>query len=535
MKKVVLTSLLACAVLALGLTTAFAQTNASPGSQAAPPADAPAAVPAAAPAAVPAAPAAVPAAPAVVPAAPAVVPAAPAAQPAAAPAAQPAAQPVQLGAQAAPVQMPDAEYTVYNNAISQSNPQVKAAAIEDYLTRYPNSSVKHDVLVILMMTYSGFDAVKTQDAADRVLSLDPTNLQALTYEVYFRKSSADSLTDPAAKQAALDAAAGYAQRGLAAAKPAAMPVADFKKLQDIAFPIFYNAIGDAAFNKKDNATAIDVFKKELVTVPLAATQQKGPYLQDTYFLGVAYYQSTPPDYLNCTFYASRAVAYAPADVKTDWSPFAKYCYKKYHDGDDGYDAIMAAATANLNPPAGLFASIKPGLTPAEKIHNSITGTSDLATLATSDKEMVFQFGSADDAAKVWDTIKGKSVQIPGALVVTSSPTVITVAVTDDAVHAKSADFTFNMAPPEDIPELKANATVAQKAAYNKAVDAAKTKTDAIAAATAVGKTVTLTGTYDSFTANPIQIIMKDGNVILAKPAKPAAPAHHAAPAAHKHK
>jgi hypothetical protein len=29
--------------------------------------------------------------------------------------------------------------------------------------------------------------------------------------------------------------------------------------------------------------------------------------------------------------------------------------------------------------------------------------------------------------------------------------------------------------------------------------------------------------------------MKDGNVILAKPAKPAAPAHHAAPAAHKHK
>jgi hypothetical protein len=495
MKKVVLASLLACAVLALGLTTAFAQTNASPGSQAAPPA--------------------------------------------AAPAAQPAAQPVQLGAQAAPVQMPDAEYTVYNNAISQTNPQVKAAAIEDYLAKYPNSSVKKDVLVVLMSAYSAFDTtgIKILDSADRVLSLDPANMQALTYEVYFRKSGADSLTDPAAKQAALDAAAGYAQKGLVAPKPAATPVADFKKLQDIAFPIFYNAIGDAAFNKKDNATAIDAFKKELTSLPLAATQQPGSVLLDTYYLGEAYSLSTPPDYLNCAFYASRAVAYAPDAVKPQMSPYAKFCYKKYHDGDDGYDAIMAAAKANLNPPAGLFASIKPGLTPAEKIHNSITGTSDLATLATSDKEMVFQFGSAEDAAKVWDTIKGKSVQIPGALVVTSSPTVITVAVTEDAVHANTADFTFNMAPPEDIPEIKANATVAQKAAYNKAVADAKTKEGAIAAATAVGKTVTLTGTYDSFTANPIQIIMKDGNVILAKPVAktPAkgAPAHHAAPARRK--
>jgi tetratricopeptide (TPR) repeat protein len=436
--------------------------------------------------------------------------------------------------------MPDAEYTVYNNAINQSNPQVKAAAIEDYLTKYPNSSVKQDVLVVLMMTYYQLgDAAKIQVAADRVLQLDPANLQALTLATLFRVQAAGSVTDATAKQAALDAAAGYAQKGLVAPKPAATSVADFKKLQDIAFPIFYNAIGDDAFIvKKDNATAIDAFKKELTSLPLAATQQPGSVLLDTYYLGEAYSLSTPPDYLNCAFYASRAVAYAPENVKPQMSPYAKFCYKKYHDGDDGYDAILAAATANLNPPAGLFASIKPSLTPAEKIHNSITGTSDLATLATSDKEMVFQFGSADDAAKVWVTIKGKSVQIPGALVVTSSPTVITVAVTEDAVQSKTADFTFNMAPPEDIPELKANATAAQKAAYNKAVADAKTKADAIAAATAVGKTVTLTGTYDSFTPNPIQIIMKDGNVILAKPAKPAAPAkgapvHHAATAHRK--
>jgi hypothetical protein len=348
------------------------------------------------------------------------------------------------------------------------------------------------------------------------------------------------VTDPAAKQAALDVAAGYAQKGvvaLSAPKPATIPDADYQSIKDAATPAFYTAIGFAAFNKNDNATAIDAYKKELASVPLAATKTPGSVLMDTFYLAEAYSQSTPPDLLDCAFYASRVVAYAPAALKTQFSNYANYCYKKYHDGMDGYDAVLAAATANLNPPAGLFASIKPGLTNAEKIHNSITGTSDLATLATEDKEMVFQFGSPDDAAKVWDSIKGKSVEIPGALVVSSSPTVLKVAVTDDAKQSnpKTADFTFNMTPPEDIPELKDNATAVQKAAYNKAVDAAKAKADAIAAATAVGQTVTLTGTYDSFTPNPIQIVMKDGEVVLAKAAaKPAAkPAAKAAAPAHR--
>jgi hypothetical protein len=427
--------------------------------------------------------------------------------------------------------MPDAEYTVYNNAMNQSNPQAKASAIEAYLAAYPNSSVKQDTLVTLMTGYSQFDPAKTLDAADRVLQLDPANLRALTFEAYLRKQNADSLTDPAAKQAALDSAAGFAQKGLAAPKPASIADADFKALQSAAFPVFYSIIGFAAFNKNDNAAAIDAYKKELALVPLAATKTPGSVLQDIFYLGSAYYQSNPPDYLDCAFYASRAVAYAPDNFKAQMSPTATYCYKKYHAGTDGYDAIVAAATANLNPPAGLFASIKPAPTPVDIINGIFQSTPDLATLAVSDKEYVLQKGTPEQAAKVWATIQGKSVQIPGALVIASSPTVLKVAVTDDAIQSnpKTADFTFNMTPPETIPELKANATVAQKAAYKKAVDAAQTKADAIAAATAVGQTVTLTGTYDSFTPDPIQIIMKDGVVILPKANKPAAaPVHHTA-------
>src|SRR6202022_3971454 len=178
---------------------------------------------------------------------------------------------VNLGAQASgDVQLSPAEYKDYNDAISQTDPKAKAAAVEAYLTKYPQSPVKADVLQTLMLTYSALDAAKTLDAADRLLQVDPTNLRALTLEVYFRKTAADQLTDPAAKQTGYDAAASYAQKGIAATatKPKGLSDADFATLKASAIPVFYSAIGTAALNKKDSATAIDAFKKELASVPV---------------------------------------------------------------------------------------------------------------------------------------------------------------------------------------------------------------------------------------------------------------------------
>jgi tetratricopeptide (TPR) repeat protein len=169
--------------------------------------------------------------------------------------------------------MAAAEAAVYNNAITQTDPKAKAAAIEAYLTQYPQTVVKAVTLAILMQTYAqANDVDKALDAADRLLQVDPNNLRGLFFEAFLRQQGANSLTDAAAKQAGLDAAAGYAQKGLAATKPADMTDADFKKVQDTAFPILYSIIAATALNKKDNATAIDAYKKELAYVPLAQTQ-----------------------------------------------------------------------------------------------------------------------------------------------------------------------------------------------------------------------------------------------------------------------
>lgn len=431
------------------------------------------------------------------------------------------------------VQMPQAEYNDYTAAINQTTPQTKAPALEAYLQKYPQSSVKTDVLQQLMVAYSSFDPTKTLDAADRLLQVDPSNLRAITLEVYFRKASADQLTDATAKQAALDKAADYAQKGLAASKPKDMSDADFKTLQTNADPIFYSAIATAALNKKDTATAITNYKLELAAVPVDQTTKPGPILQDTYFLGLAYLQSTPPDYINCTFYVSRFTAYAPEPYKSQMVPTAQYCYKKYHGNADGYDKVTTAATANVNPPADF--SITPAPKASDIAHQTVASTSDLGTLALSDKEFILQNGTSEDAEKVWATVKGKTVEIPDALVITATDSVLTVAVSDDAVQSKTADFTFNMKEPlKTVPTVGAKVTLTGTyASYSQGgtatapaatpSTAAATSTpasaDASASTTATAPTAPAATTPAPATAAPastpgqLMITMSDGAVV----------------------
>lgn len=403
------------------------------------------------------------------------------------------------------VQLAPAEYNAYTAAIGQSTPQAQAPALESFLQTYPNSKVKNDVLQRLMVAYSAFDPAKTLDAANRLLQVDPNNMRALTMVSYFNLQSADQTQDPTAKQAALDKAAESAQKGLAAPKPEGISDADFQKLKEAADPVFHRAIATDALGKKDAATAVTQLKQSLSSVPVEQTKTPGPLLTDTYLLAQAYYQSNPPDALNCAWYASRAATFAPEPYKSQMMPLAKYCYKKYHGADDGFDNLVTASQQSLDPPANLSTTITPAPKPADIVKQVIASTPDLATLAVSDKEFILQNGSPEDAAKVWDTVKGKTVQFPDATVVSVSDTALQLSVSDDAVQSKTADFTFNLKEPVKTPP-------------------------------AAGDKVTVTGTYASYTQNPIMITMSDGAVVEPKkaPAKPAA-SHHRAPAARKHK
>jgi hypothetical protein len=405
-----------------------------------------------------------------------------------------AQQPATAGGQ---IQMSADEYAAYNNATTQTSPAAQASAFEAYLKAYPNSAVKADVLSkILFADSQTGDEAATLNAADRLLAIDPTNLRALTFEVYYRRADGDKLTDAAAKQAALDKAAGFAQQGLAATKPKDMSDADFTALKAATMPTFESAIADDDLAKKDNAAAIAALKAELSGVPVADTQNPQKQLQDVYVLAQAYYTSTPPDYLNCAWYATRAAYFAPDAFKPTIQPLATYCYKKFHGSADGYAAMQTAVQTNLDPPAGF--TVTPAPKPEDYVKQLIATTPDLAVLAPSDREFALQYGTQADADKVFDSVKGKSVEFPDVLVIAATANSVQVAVSDDSVQAKTADFTFNMKEPlKTVP--------------------------------AVGEKITVDGTYASYTQSPLMITMSDSFVVEKK--KPA-PVHHA-PAHHR--
>jgi hypothetical protein len=390
------------------------------------------------------------------------------------------------------VQMSQDEYAAYNNATTQTTPAAKAQAFEAYLKAYPKSAVKADVLSQLLYLYTQTgDKANTLSTADRLLEADPNNLRALTMEVYYRRADADTLTDPSAKCSALDKVAQYAQTGMSATKPAGMSDDDFSKLKTAATPTFESAVADDDLCKKDNAGAITALKAE-IDANEPQTHAPSPVLQDVFVLAQAYYTSNPPDYLNCAWYATRAANFAPAAFKPTIQTLATYCYKKFHGGTDGYDAMQTAVATNLNPPSGFLAGIKPAPKPEDMVHSLITTTPDLATLALGDKETALQYGTKEDADKVFDSIKGKSVEFPGVTVVSATADQLVLMVSDDANTSKTPDFTVMMKEP-------------------------------LKAIPAAGDKVTVDGTYASYTASPLMITMSDGFIVEPKKAPAKAP------------
>ena len=372
------------------------------------------------------------------------------------------------------------EYNDYTNAVGQSTPAAKAAAIETFLTKYPNSVVKNDLLEVLMASYQqAGDMTKTLSTADRLLAVDPGNLRALAISVYIEKSQAATKTTPADAQPILDKAATQAQTGLSATKPANMSDADFQKLKGATAPIFDSAIAQDAENKKDFSGAIAAFTNELKAYSDPTQTQSGPGLNDTYLLGQAYAQQTPPDLKNAAWFLTRAAQFAPPQAKPQIEKAAEYFFNKYHGSMDGYPAIQALAQANLFPPAEYNPTpAPPPPSPADLAAQTVASTPDLKTLSLSDQEFILFNGKPEDAQKVWDVMKGHRVEVPG-VVVSATADSVQLAVTEDNKQSKKADFTVNMKTPlKTVP----------------AVDA----------------TVTYDATFDSYSPNPPMITLSDG-------------------------
>ena len=388
-----------------------------------------------------------------------------------------------------------AEFNAYQNATTQTTPQAKASASEAFLTQYPQSIVKKAVLDGLVDAYASFDPAKTIDAAQRLLQVDPNNLKAMYLIAALKKQQAAST--PAQAPQLLDDAAAMATKGLAATKPADVKDEDFAKQKAATDPVFYSILSnDLLVSKKDLPGAVAAFRTELECLaknnPDGTT--KAPGLNDTLLLGQTYTQLTPPDMVNGVWFLARAENFAPANYKPVIDKQARYWYKRFHGKEDGFDKVLALAATTIFPPPDF--KIDPAPTPKDVADGVVASTPDLSTLALADKEYILANASTANAEKLWALLKGQVTQIPGTVLVATASQ-IQLAVTDDAKADKKPDFTINMKTPladKDIP--------------------------------AVGTDITnLIGTFDSYTQNPAQIILSDGELEKKPAAKKPTPAH----------
>jgi hypothetical protein len=406
--------------------------------------------------------------------------------------AQDAAQPAQAAQgqpaapqSAAPVIKDPAEYNAYVAAVDpQKDANAKISALEAFLAQYPNSVMKNQALEILMGTYQqANNAKKTMDTATKLVTSDPCNVRGLALLAYFDRIMAQSApaNDPNVAKELADGKK-FGQQGLDCMPKVTDP--DILKMGPQMTGIFNSAIGIEDMTDKNYGDAVKYLRPVVDANPTDFSV--------VYPLALAYLSQTPPDYQNGIWFAARAAAVAPAAAQPQIEKYARGQYVKFHAGDDGWAAVLAAAKAN-----GAQVPIAPAPTPAEQAHKMVTDTApDKMDFATW--EFVLTNGAQVDQDAVWNVIKGKPVQMNGT-VISTTPTEFQMAGSSDDIEAKKADITLK---------------------FEEALPARMIPKD--------GASFDFQGEPASYTPSPFMMTMEKGKVLKAAapaPAKKAAPVH----------
>lgn len=361
-----------------------------------------------------------------------------------------AAQPQGAAQPAAPAQpkkeiKDPAEYNAYVGAVGQTDPAAKVSGFEAFLAQYPNSVMKEDAMELLMGAYQqAGNQAKTVETAQKVLAVNGCNLRALALLAFGKRAMAET-GGPTAGQN-LTEAGQYGEKGLqcvqTATKPEGTKDEDFQKLKAQVSGIFNGSAGMNSFQAKDYAKAQQFLR--------ASVEGDPTNLRDVYPLALAYLTPGPTVKMKeGLFFIARAVNLAPAGPGKDQiAKFGKSKYAKYHNGDDGWNELVAAtATATLPTPdilAKIVEYVPP--TPAEQC-TDLLKTKKVEEMSFAEWQLCLTEGTSDDAGKVWGVLKGKPLQMQAHIISVESSSNLTLAGSQDDIEAKRADIDLTMMAP----------------------------------------------------------------------------------------
>jgi tetratricopeptide (TPR) repeat protein len=223
-----------------------------------------------------------------------------------------AAAPAGQDAAAAKPQYTMAEYNAYQAAAAEKNPAQQVKALDDFVSKYPNSAL---LIYIYPLYYQAYSQLKNYpkviEYADKVVALGDKVDAGARYQALYARAFAYNaiIADPAqAKTGATDTA--LAKSALDAAVAGLKALDEVKKpetMTDDAFAtqkkqiqIYFNGTAaQAAMILKDNAAAATYYKAVLALNPDDAIT--------SYRLGLAYMAMTPPQQMNAFWSIARAV------------------------------------------------------------------------------------------------------------------------------------------------------------------------------------------------------------------------------------
>ena len=164
-----------------------------------------------------------------------------------------------------------AEYNAYTAAANEKNPAAQLKALDDFVAKYPNSSLLNYVYPLYYQNYAGQkNYPKVIEYADKELALGDKASATERYQAYSARAFAynnmqnpDVATSKAAYQAALDGAKSVE----ALPKPEGYDQAKFDEDKKKAILSFNGTAANAAFAAKDYPNAIAMYKTILTTNP----------------------------------------------------------------------------------------------------------------------------------------------------------------------------------------------------------------------------------------------------------------------------
>ncbi|HYM07609.1 MAG TPA: hypothetical protein VEU11_13700 [Terriglobales bacterium] len=326
-----------------------------------------------------------------------------------------------------------AEYNAYVGAVQQTDPAAKISGLEAFLTQYPNSVMKEDALELLMGTYQqANNQAKVIDTANRLLQANPDNARALVLLAYNERAT-QKWAD--AKQ--------HAERGLQAVtkmvKPDGVSDADFAKQKAQLSGLLNSVAGFSALQLKDYASAQKYLRPAVEADP--------NNVENVYPLALSYLTATPEDDVNGLFFIARAAnLVADPAGKASIIKFGHSRYVKYHGSEQGWDDLLAQTKTTPLPPAGFTITQYVPPTPQQQAADLVKSKKP-EEMSFAEWELVLSVGTQADQDTVWNTLKGKNLQMAEVQVISASSTKLELAASVDDIDQKRADIELSFPAP----------------------------------------------------------------------------------------